>query len=416
MFDIDMLIGFVFMALFFLRQMSIIKEPDKISYAPLVLIIGIMASIVHFVLFDASADPVSAIKESLIPMLVSLFLYIIMNILAQTSNTQRSKEQNELTKRLMEDMEELKEFSAELERKIILNQNYEKQLQGEGREKFKHDLKALDSILINQNRFLEKIDEFEHWHGDVKKSLQEFTEVQIPSLDNVMHKHIDILRVAEQDHFNKVKSILLKAIEGRNDIQEEIKSLKDGLSNIQNISHTISKSIIQHTLERLSEVTSSYEKEMHLLKSHAQAVDTSLYESESRLSNIKDQSEMIIKQMVLSSNKMGELQAKNDSLYDTYTKMKELAADIEAIKSEYVKSQSQLGMILKEYREIKESESSVIRKEFDSLGEVLCGRVEESLSRLDEHYNSAKEDISQSVKFLSKQAQLKTRYTDLDSK
>ena len=40
MFDIDLLIAFAFMALLFLRQISILKQPNKINYASLIIIIG----------------------------------------------------------------------------------------------------------------------------------------------------------------------------------------------------------------------------------------------------------------------------------------------------------------------------------------------------------------------------------------
>lgn len=416
MFDADLLIAFALMALLFLRQISILKQPNKINYAPLMLGIGAISAVIHFILHPDNIDMFMALKESFFPILVSLILYIIMNIFHQTQQREQEKTRHEFTKALIEQLSELKEFTSELEKKMILNQNQDKQMQEENRERFKHDIKALDSILINQNMFLEKFEEMRGWHEDVKSSFKNFTDVQIPSLDNIVHKHIDILRVAEQDHFNKVKATLAKAIESRNDIADEIEELKESLQHMSNISKNIAKAIVKETIGELSTVSKSFEKEILSLRSHTEGVNTSLYESENRLGGIKEQSEMIMKQMILSSNKMSELQNQNNSLHDIYSTMRDLMKDIEVIKSEYVKSQSQLSMIIKEFKEIKEKEINSAKEQMESLGNELSAKVESSLEKLHKDYSLANKDISQSVKFLSKQAQLKSGYAMSEGK
>ncbi|HEY9202918.1 MAG TPA: hypothetical protein VIM82_01185 [Sulfurimonas sp.] len=416
MFDSDLLIAFGLMALLFLRQISIIKQPNKINYAPLMLGIGAISAVIHFILHPDNIDMFMALKESFFPILVSLILFIIMNIFHQTQQREQEKTRHEFTKALIEQLDELKEFTGELEKKMILNQNQDKQMQEENRERFKHDIKALDSILINQNRFLEKFEEMRGWHEDVKGSFENFTDVQIPSLDTIVHKHIDILRVAEQDHFNKVKATLSKAIESRNEIIDEIEELKESLHQMSNISKSIAKAIVKETIGELSSVSKSFEKEILALRSHTEGVNTSLYESENTLGGIKEQSEIIMKQMILSSNKMSELKDQNSSLHDIYSTMRDLMKDIEVIKSEYVKSQSQLSMMIKEFKEIKDSEIKSAKEQIESLGNELGAKIESSLEKLHKDYSLANEDISQSVKFLSKQAQLKSGYTMSESK
>lgn len=416
MFDSDLLIAFGLMALLFLRQISIIKQPNKINYAPLMLGIGAISAVIHFILHPDNIDMFMALKESFFPILVSLILFIIMNIFHQTQQREQEKTRHEFTKALIEQLDELKEFTGELEKKMILNQNQDKQMQEENRERFKHDIKALDSILINQNRFLEKFEEMRGWHEDVKGSFENFTDVQIPSLDTIVHKHIDILRVAEQDHFNKVKATLSKAIESRNEIIDEIEELKESLHQMSNISKSIAKAIVKETIGELSSVSKSFEKEILALRSHTEGVNTSLYESENTLGGIKEQSEIIMKQMILSSNKMSELKDQNSSLHDIYSTMRDLMKDIEVIKSEYVKSQSQLSMMIKEFKDIKESEIKSAKEQMESLGNELGAKIESSLEKLHKDYSLANEDISQSVKFLSKQAQLKSGYTMSESK
>lgn len=415
MFDIELMLSFAFMILLFLRQISILKQPNKINYAPLMMGIGAIGGVVHFIIHPEVTDMFLTLKESFIPILISLLLYIIMNILHQTQKAELARNKQEFTKALAEQIKELKEYSLELEKKMILNQNEDRQSQSEIREKFKHDIKALEAIQTNQAKFLDKFEQLDTWHEDVIKSFENFTEVQLPSLDNIVHKHIDIFRIAEQDHFNKVKTILEKAVDSRGNIADEIEELKSSLEIMSTISHTIANTIVRSATDKLSEVTRPFEKEMISLKSHTEGVKTSLYESENKLGSIKEQSELIMKQMILSSKKMNELQTQNSSLHDIYAMMKDLVKDVEVVKSEYVKSQSQLSMLIKDFKEIKEHEIDSVKEQMEALMVVLTDKVDASLEKLHKHYHMANEDISQSVKFLSKQAQLKNRYSDLDS-
>jgi len=412
MLDGDLILAFAFMALLFLRQISILKQPNKINYAPLMIGIGAISSVVHFIIHPEATDTLLILRESFFPLLVSLLLYIVMNILHQTQQTLQSRTQHEFTKALIEQITQLKEFASELEKKMILNQNEDRLAQEETRKKFKKDIRALDAIQTNQAKFLDKFTEMELWHKDVTKAFTNFTEVQLPSLDDVVHKHIDILRVAEQDHFNKVKSTLERAVESRCDIAEDVEGMKRNIESIGDISHTISNNITKHTIEKLSEVTKPFEQQIVSLKSHTESLGTSLNEDESKLSSIRDQSEMIMKQMILSSKKMSTLEGQTSNLHDVYGDIKSLISDIEVVKADYVKSQSQLENIVRDLEESKSKDIVNVKEEIEKLSSDLVERIDNSLDKLHKHYHIANEDISKSVQFLAKQAQVKNGYAD----
>jgi len=385
MLDSDLLLSFIFMAILFLRQISILKQPNKINYAPLMVGIGAISSVVHFIIHPDAQNVMLLVRESFFPFLVALLLYIVMNILHQTQQTESARAQDEFSKVLVSQITELKEFMSELEDRMMSSQQDDRSAQEEVRMKFKEDIKALDAIKINQGRFLEKFDELEGWHKDVSKEFENFTEIQIPELDNVVHKHIDILRVAEQDHYNQLKNTLQKAVDSRYEISEDMEELKDNLQSMKNVSETIAKSITKHTLQQLSGVTKSFENEILSLKSHTESVKTSLYEGESTLATIREQSEMIMKQMILSSNKMNELQAQNSGLHDIYSTIKELMVDIEVIKADYVKAQAQLSVISREFKSSDDQQIDAMKNQIETLGEVLTKKIEDSLVKLHEH-------------------------------
>lgn len=415
MFESDLLLAFSFMALLFLRQVWIMKRPNKINYAPLMVGIGAISSVVHFIIHPDSTNAILLLRESFFPLLVSLLLYIVMNILHQTQQSENARTQDEFAKSLISEITNLKQFMSELENRMQASQQEDQRVQEEVRKKFQEDIKALDAIQINQANFFKRFDEMEDWHKEVSNGFEHFTEVQLPELDNVVHKHIDILRVAEQDHYNQLKNILSKAVESRGDISEDIEELKESLSNMKQISDDIANSITSKTLERLTGVTKSFENQMLTLKSHTESVKTSLLESDSTLEGIRKQSEMIMRQMVLSSKKMDELEAQNDGLHDVYTIIKDITKEIEMIKADYVKAQSQLSIIANEIAESKEEQLKMIENQVSSIGEEVSKRIDESLEKLHEHYHIADEDISESVQLLAKRAQLKKGYGEFDT-
>ena len=414
MFNNDLLLAFAFMALLFLRQIVILKRPNKINYAPLMVGIGAIASLVHFIIHPDTTNVILLLRESIFPFLVALLLYIVMNILHQTQVSQNARTQEEFVKVLVSEITQLKEFILEIETKMNASQEAEHNSQEEIRTKFREDIRALDTIQLNQTKFLDKFEEMGAWHDDVSKGFTYFTEVQLPELDNVVHKHIDILRVAEQDHYNKLNLLLQKAVESRVDMSDDIDELKIKLNGMKTISDEIAKSITEKTLQQLSGITKDFESQILTLKSHTESVRTSLQEGETRLEAIKTQSEIIMKQMVLSSNKMQELQLQNSDLHDVYTMLKEIIHDVELVKSDYVKSQSQLSLISKDLAQSKDAQVLEMSQKIDTLSENFADKIEESLEKLHDHYNIAGEEITQSVQILAKRAQLKNGYGDYD--
>jgi len=412
-FDNDLLLAFVFMAILFLRQISILKHPNKINYAPLMIGVGTISSVVHFIIHPDVTNVILLLRESFLPLLVSLLLYIVMNILHQTQQTQSARTKDEFSQFIVSQVNELKEFMADLEGRMILTQQEDREAQKNLREKFKHDIKALNAIELNQGKFLEKFDEMQEWHKGVSKAFDNFTTVQLPELDNVVHKHIDMLRVAEQDHYNQTKITLEKALENKYDVSEDIESLKENLTSMRAISDDIARAITKHTLEQLSGITKAFENQIVSLKSHTEGVSTALYEGENRLNSIREQSEMIMKQMVLSSKKMNELEEKNSGLHDIYTTIKDLVEEIEHIKADYVKSQAQLSSIVSTLSSAQQEEINSVKEQMEDLIVILTKKIDNSLDKLHEHYHIASQDITDSVKVLAKKAQLKG-YTDLN--
>ncbi|SFV66998.1 interaptin [hydrothermal vent metagenome] len=409
MFDIDLVIAFAFMALLFLRHVAILKKPNKINYAPLMIAVGVIATLIHFVMHPDPSNIVLLLRESLMPLLAAMILYIIMNILNQTKESQSAKLHNEFTQVLVQEITQLKKFILELEVRMREYSESDRRMQLEIQEKFTSDVQALEAILANQMEFAKKFETIEEGYASVTKSFTHFSEVQLPELDNVVHKHIDILRLAEQDHYNKLTQLLEKAGESRYDIAEDIEMLKSSLASMKELSDTVAKTIVEKTFAKLSSVTQEFEAQTTSLKLQSEGIKTTLYEDETLLSNIRAQSEMIMKQMRLSANKMEELQQQTSSLAEVSLEIKELVNDIEKIKSDYVTSQAQLMQLSNSLRSVEDESFKTMEEKI----EALSTKIDEAIKKLSQHYHITNENITESVKIMAKKAQLQKGYTEL---
>ncbi len=411
----DFLLSFFLMTILFLRQISILKDYNKINYAPLMLAIGIISSLIHFIIHPDTQDLILLLRESFLPLLVALFLYIIMNIMHQTRMSENSKAHDEYSRVMVDQVTQLKEFMSDLENRMNECQLKDRQTQKDLRLQFINDIKALDTIQLNQDVFIKKFEDIEQWHQSISKEFDSSSAIQMLRLDTIIHEYIDILKTSEHDHYNKIKNILEETGNSRDEIVQDINKVKKNLLGMNNIATEIAKAITKNTLSQLSGVTKSFEGEIVSLESHSKGIRRSLVESESTLSTIREKSEMIMNQMVLSANKMNELQEKNTGLQDVYTMIKELMQEMEAIKADYVKSQAQLSIISSELQSSENEQIDTMKHQIEILGVNLTKGIEESLSKLHEHYHIAEDNITQSVQILAKKAQQQKGYKDVVS-
>lgn len=412
MFSIDLLVAFVLMSALFVRQIIIFKQPSKINYAPIILGIGLMSSLLHFVLPQETFSFILLLKESFIPIIVALFFYMVISIFQQTQLTQEKKLQTESLNNLTHQFLDLKDFVYNLETRIVKFTQENQALEFTLDEKTKLEFKNLAILRENQDKFMLRFDELDRWQKHVSKTLDEFTHIEMPEFDSIVHKHIDLLRVAEQDHFNKLEHIIKQSLESKIDITKEIDELKEKIFSMKGLSDEIAKSITRHTLQQLSDVTKDFESQVISLKAHTEGVKTSLHEGENTLGIIKEKSEMIMKQMRLSSEKMQELQEQNQTLSSSYGLIKELIQEVEFVKKEYIHSRVQLSSVVEDFKDAKNTQIQEMEVQLENLTHLLSQKIEESIAQLREHYHIADSEVAQSVHMLSQKTKLIQGYTE----
>ena len=407
MFDKDIVIAFLLMALLFLRHIAILKKQNKIDYAPLMIVVGAVASLIHFIIHPHPNDTLLVIRESLMPLLAAFILYVVMHILNQTKKSQKSQEEELFAKSLISEITQLKSFMIELEERMSRQAKEEHRLHEEMRTKFVDDIEKLFGI---------KFEKMQGWYEKIDKRFENFSEVEMPEFDSVVHKHIEMLRVAEQSHYNKIMQLLQNSKTEEYDFEGEFEKLHKNLESLNRLSDDISKAIVAKTDAKFSALTEEFEGKLISLKLHAEGTKTILYEDENILGNIRMQSEMIMKQMKLSADQMREIEQKKSSFIKVYDEIYSLVIEIEKIKSDYVKAQAQLSQLSYSLQNENRDYFIEMKKEIDTLSSEISKKMDESLEKLYEHYHITSESISQSVKIMAKKAQLHKGYEEFSNK
>jgi len=410
MFTTDLLISFVLMGLLFLRQVVILRQPNKINYAPLMITIGGISSVLHFIIHPENTNLILLLRESLIPFLVALIFFVIMNILHQTQRSLNAKMQDEITHAIANEIAELKKFILELEQRMQKTHQDSMDAQEEIRKNFINDVKILETIVKNQEQFAQNFKTMEVSNQEVQKNLQYFSDVQLPELDNVVHKHIDILRVAEQDHYNKLSTLLQKATQSRFDLAEDIEKVALKLEKIGHTADTIAQDIITTALKKLTQTTKALEGEMVFLKTHADGLKTSLLESETKITNITTQSEMVMNQIVLVAKKMEHLDQYNTTVYNLLKNIEQITDEADETQQHYKQISVELQKLLITIQNTKAQEANYIHDTLATLIDSLNQKIDTSLQELHEHYHTTSDDITKSVQILAKKAQLQKGY------
>ena len=401
MFDIDLLSAYILMALLFLRQISISKHPNKINYAPLILSVGVLFAIIHFILYIQASNFVDVSKQSASSILVSLFLYMIVNVINQAQKSEEDQMQREFSSSVVSKISQMKEYIGILEDKVAQMREDENLSLFGIREDIKNDLLAQKHIQENQVKFMQQLEVVLERQNEVVKTLS-----QLPELDQVMHNHIDLLRIAEQDHFNRIKKAFDQADNNRCDIRDEIADVKQEIYQLKSLSHDVAQKIIDATLVELSDVTLEFQKQLNTLRAQSEGVSTSLFEGENILATARSKSEMLLKQIVLSSSNMKTLEENTRMISSIYLPIKNLISEIEFIKTDYQNAHQELGDLARTFTTTEKEQVQMMKERVDELSEKLVEKIDASLEKLHSHYHIASSELSPTVSELSKRVKL----------
>ncbi len=410
MFDLDMIIIFGVMGLLFIRQVMIFKEPNKINYAPLLLGLGAIGTVLHLLVHPQPDDYVILLRESLLPLFAGLIFFMIMNILNQTRQRDSHLAQQAFSHSLSSHITSLQANIEALEEKMLGFSRSELSTRDELRDVLKEEISSLTNIQENQNLFMQKFEAVLSKQHEALSSFDKFTQEQLPELDNVVHRHIDMLRISEQDHFNRVKTALEGAKENRLDIVKDVQQIKAAIETLHGSHQEISNRIVAESQKRLHELLRSFSAQLDTLRVQSEGLSTSLYEDESVLKSLKEQSELLMKQTILSAKQMDEMLTEGDRVRELFTPLSKLVDQVSNVHSDYVSAKVKLDTLADSLRNAETLQVEHLKEEVEQLSRTLSVQIDSSLQKLHEHYHIAQKDISSTVQELSARAKMQKSY------
>ncbi|HFU74268.1 MAG TPA: hypothetical protein ENK65_01795, partial [Helicobacteraceae bacterium] len=208
MMDLDLLIVFIVMGIIFLRQMVIIKEPYKINYAPFLLGIGAIGSLVHIMLHPEIESMMLLFKEALLPFFVSLVLFLVLYVMHQAQERAQSVVENRQNLDILHQIQQMQKSITLLEENVAYLNLSDKDVHEKVLHANVEESEYFEKIATNQKAFMTQFDAIHKRQEEMLECISEFTQEKLPDLDTVVHRHIDMLRIAEQDHFNQIKNAM----------------------------------------------------------------------------------------------------------------------------------------------------------------------------------------------------------------
>jgi hypothetical protein len=409
MFDLDLLITFAFMAVLFLRQIAIFKQPNKINYSPLLLGIGAIGAMTHLLLNPDHENFYLLFRESLLPLFFGLLLYIVMNILHQTQVGIENQQRTDILSRFAVEVEHIRKNIEASDVRLQSLNTTEQEIKHIIQKFSNIDFTSLKNIEENQHTFFQKFEAVFDQQQEVLKKFESFTDEKMPDIDSVIHRHIDMLRIAEQDHYNHIQKALSTLISDKKELLGAVESFKNSAPS-HGLSDTKIREVVLKTDHLLQQVVNDFERQMISLRAQSEGIATAMSESESLVGDIREQEEMMMSQILLSSQRMDELQKQSADIRNVYEPLLELMERISEIKEDYSEAKEQLSLLAQALQNVEEVQFESMREHIENLSQTLSSKIDDSLDNLHEHYNIAQKDITKTVQELSSKAKMARSY------
>jgi len=372
MISVDLMLVMIAMSLLFLRHTAVYKDPSKINYTPVVFALGFIGALLHFIL--SPAIDISVIKESLLSLSVGILLSSIMSIMNQTVSVMNTHTDRLRLTEIVDEMTSLTASIALFKDRLELITQMEGSTHDQIRHVFKEEFDALSVIQTNQKHFITKIESLLAQQQKAMGKFEEFTLSELPSLDNVVHRHIDLLRVAEQDHFNQLKNVARQSSDDQKELLTNIQKLHDHviqLSHNQNPDHTIA--VLQKELDR---IVHDFSHHLQSLGAKSESIVTSLLENDALLRGSREQSELIMQQMVLSSKQMREMTSHSKELSDSLVPLSRLFSSAETLHKEFLLAKGKLSELIVTLESYERQEYRAVRQSLEEVAAEATAQMQ----------------------------------------
>ncbi len=405
------LTGLIILILFW-RQLVVFRLQQKINYAPLVMITGSISSIAMFIF--SSGELKTDIQHALVPMLISLIFYVVMYLMYQIRSTMSKEEQKSHERLLATLIADISGYFHILDEKLSeISTTEEKTLQAV-QLTLKNELSEFNQLSTRQNIIIQKLEEMYSKEENALLKIQKFLENDVMDLDKVVHRHIDILRIAEQDHYTKLLGIL-NSMSDNSDNQMVIASVDKLVESVKNIRESFAETMSEVAKEVSTQVSTSLQSmssELQHAKQLSESLNLSTQEYEVKLAELHKQASRLLQQSDTIHESMEDTFNQAQKVRPVYASLNELISRLMDIYGEYKHAKKELHILASELGNAEERHFEIMDQKIDDLGEDIHNKIEASLKELKEHYHIADRDVTSTVKTLAAKAQMKKSYVE----
>jgi len=408
MFELDLLAAIGLMSLLFLRHIAVYKDPNKINYTPIVLALGFVSGFLHFVMLGESSQWLLVLREALLSVTLGIILSAIMSVMSQTQRASDIAQQNRQLQTLIDDINGLgylfSSFGGSLTRISAMESSTHEQL----KNIFKEEIEALGSILNNQKFFIQKVESVLVQQQLAQEKFEVFTTSELPSLDNIVHRHIDLLRIAQTEHFNHIKHTMKQLDDSKEHTHSELKMI---YAAVQKLPKTFSSEGITGIVEgELAKIVDNFEHQIGVIGGKAQGIVMTLLENEAILKGSREQSEMIMQQMVLSSNNLREMNHTTKELGLTLRPISSMLESAQSLFGEFTLAKSKLSELLITLESYEKHDIREMHENLENIANTAISNMELLVENM-KQYTQEKHNVSpQEVQELSQKVKLQQSY------
>lgn len=405
------LTGLIILVLFW-RQLVVFKLKGKINYAPLVLITGSISSVSIFIF--SSGELKSDIQHALIPMLIALIFYVVMYLMYQIRVTMSKEEQKSHERLLATLIADISGYFHVLDEKLSdIATTEEKTLQAV-QLTLKNELSEFSQLSKQQEMLSAKLEEMYKQEENALIRMQKFLENDVVDLDKVVHRHIDVLRIAEQDHFNKLYEILNSMNKNSETevVSDAMNNLVESVKGMQNVFITSVASVSKEVGDQLALTLESMSSELNNAKQLSESLNISTQEYEMKLEELHKQASKLLEKSDTIHESMDDTFSQAQKVRPIFSSLNELVSRLMDIYGEYKHAKKELHVLASELGNAEERHFNIMDKKMDDLGVDIHKKIENSLQELKEHYHIADRDVTSTVKALAAKAQLQKSYTE----
>lgn len=379
MIGIDAIVIGGIMLIVFFRHAAVYNDPNKINYTPIVLALSVIGSLLHIVIHSNELFNFLILKESLLLLAAGISLSAVMSVMSQSVWAMNADANRSKIISLSDEVDSLKSllrgFDQRLEQLAQMENSTNEQL----RSSVKEEIDALNAIQANQKHFITKIESLLAQQHIAMEKFEEFTLTELPGLDNVVHRHIDLLRIAEQDHFNQLKNVARQSADEQKQLHAQLESMKQQLVRIE--ADRLPEHTVAHLHKELDKTIREFARQLQTIGAKSESIVTTLLENDAILKGSREQSELIMQQMVLSSKQMREITLQSKELSESLKPLGKLFVGAETLLQEFGSAKGKLSELVVMIEAYERQDHHALREHLKEAAEEIGIRID-ALGRL----------------------------------